>query len=74
VHDFVSACVFPKLKFVSGTDVTMQYSTAEKILCTLVMEGCNQVHTRVGMIWWKTAKKQTLTEIKNLRNGATKNI
>jgi hypothetical protein len=51
VHDFVQTSLFPKLKFVSGTDITMQYSTEKRTLCTLVMEGCNQVHSRAGMIW-----------------------
>jgi hypothetical protein len=74
VHDFLSACVFPKLKFVSGTDVTMQYSTEKKTLCNPVMEGCNQVHNRAGMIWWEIVEKQTLTEIKLLRNDATNNM
>jgi hypothetical protein len=74
VHDFVQTSLFPKLKFVSGTDITMQYSTDKRTLCTLVMEGCNQVHSKAGIIWWETAKKQALTEIRRLRNDATKNM
>jgi hypothetical protein len=50
VHDFLSTA---KFKFVSGTDMTMQYLTEKKPLCTLVMEECNQAHSRAGIIWWE---------------------
>ena len=74
VHDFVQASLFPKLKFVAGTDITMQYSTEKRTLCNLVMEGCNKEHSKAGMVWWETAKKQAWTEIRRLRNNATKNM
>ena len=74
VHDFVATTIFPKLKFIAGTDITMQYSTDKKTMCTLVMNGCNQEHSKAGMIWWETARKQTIMEIKRLRNDATKNM
>lgn len=74
VHDFVQTSLFPKLKFVAGTDITMQYSTEKRTLCNLVMKGCNKEPSRAGIIWWETAKKQALTEIRRLRNDATKNM
>ena len=75
VHDFVANYLFPKLKFVRGTAVVnMEYSTDTKSLCALVMAGCHQEHSAEGMIWWATARKQTIQEIKRLRNDASKNL
>jgi hypothetical protein len=74
VHDFVNTSLFPKLKFIAGTDISWGYSTEKKTICRLVMEGCNQAPSQSGMIWWETARKQTMVEIKRLRNDATKNM
>ena len=75
VHDFVANYLFPKLKFVRGTSVVnMDYSTDTKSLCALVMSGCHQEHSAEGMIWWAIARKQTIQEIKRLRNDASKNL
>jgi hypothetical protein len=75
VHDFVANYLFPKLKFVRGTAVVnMEYSTDTRSLCALVMAGCHQEHSAEGMIWWATARKQTIQEIKRLRNDASKNL
>jgi hypothetical protein len=75
VHDFVANYLFPKLKFVRGTaGVNMEYSTDARSLCALVMAGCHQEHSAEGMIWWASARKQTIQEIKRLRNDASKNL
>ena len=75
VHDFVANYIFPKLKFVRGTAVVnMEYLTDTKSLCGLVMSGCHQEHSAEGMIWWGIARKQTIQEIKSLRNNASKNL
>jgi hypothetical protein len=74
VQYFVMTTLFPKLKFITGSDVTMEYLTADKTVCKLVMTGCNQVHSKAGMVWWETAKKQTMTAIKRQCNDATKNM
>ena len=75
VHDFVANYLFPKLKFVRGTAVVnMEYSTDAKSLCALVMAGSHQEHSAEGMIWWAIARKQTIQEIKRLRNDASKNL
>ena len=75
VHDFVANYLFPKLKFVRGTAVVnMEYSTDTRSLCALVMAGCHQEHSTEGMIWGATARKQTIQEIKRLRNDASKNL
>ena len=75
VHEFVANYLFPKLKFVRGTAVVnMEYSTDTKSLCALAMAGCHQEHSAEGMIWWAIARKQTIQEIKRLRNDASKNL
>ena len=74
VHDFVSNFLFPKLKFLRGAGINMEYSTETKSICGLVMAGCHQAHSTEGMRWWGTAKKQTINEIKRLRNDASKNL
>ncbi len=74
VHDFVANYLFPKLKFVRGSKVTMDYSTDTRSICALVMQGCHQEHSAEGMIWWAIARKQTVQEIKRLRNDASKNL
>jgi hypothetical protein len=38
------------------------------------MYGCHQEHSPEGMLWWAIAKKQTVNEIKRLRNDASKNL
>jgi hypothetical protein len=74
VHDFVSHYLFPKLKFLRGAGVNLEYSTKTNSICGLVMAGCHQEHSTEGMMWWGTAKKQTISEIKRLRNDASKNL
>ncbi len=74
VHDFVTNYLFPRLKFMRGTGVNLEYSTEKKSICGLVMAGCHQEHSTDGMRWWGTAKKQTINEIKRLRNDASKNL
>jgi hypothetical protein len=74
VHEFVANYLFPKLKFVRGSAVMMNYSTDKKSICALVMYGCHQQHSPEGMLWWAIAKKQTVNEIKRLRNDASKNL
>ena len=74
VHDFVSNYLFPKLKFVLGAGINLEYSTQPKSICSLVMAGCHQDHSTEGLMWWGTAKKQTINEIKRLRNDASKNL
>jgi hypothetical protein len=36
------------------------------------MAGCHQLHSSEGMVWWGVARKQTVNEIKRLRNDASK--
>ena len=55
VHDFVANYLFPKLKFVRGSVVNIEYSTDTKSFCALVMTGCHQEHSVEGMIWWAIA-------------------
>jgi hypothetical protein len=74
VHDFVSNYLFPKLKFVRGSGVNMDYSTEPRSICSLVMAGCHQIHSSEGMVWWGFARKQTVNEIKRLRNDASKTL
>ena len=74
VHDFVSNYLFPKLKFLRGAGINLEYSSEAKSICGLVMAGCHQEHSTDGMMWWGTAKKQTINEIKRLRNDASKNL
>lgn len=74
VAEYVVSTVFPKLKFITGSGMTMDYSTDKRTICSLVLAGCNQVHSKNGIIWWETAKKQVTTEIKRLRNDATKSM
>jgi hypothetical protein len=74
VHDFVTNYLFPWLKFLRGAGVSLEYSTETKSICGLVMAGCHQKHSTEGMRWWGTAKKQTINEIKRLRNNASKNL
>ena len=74
VHDYVSNYLFPKLKFLRGPGVNLEYSTMTKSICGLVMAGCHQEHSTEGILWWSTAKKQTVNEIKRLRNDASKNL
>ena len=74
VHDFVSNYLFPKLKFLRGAGINLEYSSEAKSICGLVMAGCHQEHSTEGMMWWGTAKKQTINEIKRLRNDASKNL
>jgi hypothetical protein len=74
VHDFVSNYLFPKLKFVRGSGLNMDYSTEDRSICALVMNGCHQAHSTEGIIWWGIARKQTIKEIKRLRNDASKNL
>jgi hypothetical protein len=74
VHDFVSNNLFPKLKFVRGSGVNMDYSTEPRSICSLVMAGCHQIHSSEGMVWWGVARKQTVNEIKRLRNDASKTL
>ena len=74
VHDFVANSLFPKLKFIRGSGLTLDYSTEPKTICSMVMTGCHQEHLAEGMIWWAIARKQTINEIKRLRNDATKNL
>jgi hypothetical protein len=74
VHDFVSNYLFPKLKFVRGSGVNMDYSTEPRSICSLVMAGCHQIHSSEGMVWWGVARKQTINEIKRLRNDASKTL
>ena len=33
VHDFVNTSLFPKLKFIAGTDISWGYSTEKKTIC-----------------------------------------
>jgi hypothetical protein len=74
VAEFVVTCLFPKLKFITGSGINMDYSSDRRSICSLVIMGCNKVHSKEGMIWWETAKKQVTTEIKRLRNDATKSM
>jgi len=74
VHEFVANSLFPKLKFLRGSNVQMDYSIEKRSICCMVMEGCNQEHSPAGMMWWAIARKQTMTEIKRLRNDASKNL
>jgi hypothetical protein len=76
MNDYVGHYLFARLKFIrgSGNGINLEYSTMKKSICTLVMTGCHQQHLAGGMLWWSVAKKQTINEIKRLRNDATKNM
>jgi hypothetical protein len=74
VAEFVITSVFPKLKFITGAGINLDYCSDKRSICSLVLAGCNKVHSKEGIIWWETAKKQVTMEIKRLRNDATKSM
>jgi hypothetical protein len=74
VADFVVSSVFPKLKFITGAGIDLGYTEDRQSICSLILAGCHKVHSKEGMIWWETAKKKTASEIKRLRNDATKSM
>ena len=74
VNDFVSNYLFPRLKFIRGAMVNLDYSEDTKSICGLVMKGCHQQPSPEGRLWWAMGKKQTINDIKRLRNDASKNM
>jgi hypothetical protein len=44
VAEFIVTSVSPKLKFITGSGINMDYSADKQRVCSVILNGCNIVH------------------------------
>ena len=74
VTQFVADSIFPHLKFLDGTQYTLQYSAQPKSICNLVLTRCLRTAS-MSQEWWEgTGKKYVRAAMSRLRSDRMQGV